>query len=187
MTKKVKQIGRICPVWDLHFFRFAIIRKNEIDTLLLGKWNRDVSGKKEIENGMKRTDRNSTGVGRPVLCCDGKWTGGSVYCPCGFGKRASRRRFCWPDGRYGSGLPTRQILRCQRGQRIGTFCCWINSRRSRNRPDQQALCTLIRENPEQALRPVSRGTAPGWLISFQFAGLVQIFNAQSLPAGSGNR
>ncbi len=46
--------------------------------------------------------------------------------------------------------------------------------------DQQALCTLIRENPSKRFVLLSRGTAPGWLISFQFAGLVQIFNAQSL-------
>ena len=46
--------------------------------------------------------------------------------------------------------------------------------------EQQPLCELIRKYPKRRFLLLSRGVPPGWLLSFQFSGLMTVFDAQSL-------
>ena len=50
----------------------------------------------------------------------------------------------------------------------------------REESQQETLCSLIRENPDRRFVLLSRGTPPGWLMAFQFAGLMQTLDARSL-------
>lgn len=50
-----------------------------------------------------------------------------------------------------------------------------------NEPEQQqAFCVCIRENPDKHFVLLSRGVLPGWLMPFQFTGLLTVFGAESL-------
>ena len=46
--------------------------------------------------------------------------------------------------------------------------------------DQQALCSLIREQSQLRFVLLSRGVVPGWLAPFQFSGLMTVLDAKSL-------
>ena len=46
--------------------------------------------------------------------------------------------------------------------------------------EQQALCELIRNNPQSRFVFLSRGVPPGYLAPFQFSGLMLVFTAQDL-------
>lgn len=46
--------------------------------------------------------------------------------------------------------------------------------------DQKALCELIRTEPKRHFVLLSRGGIPGWLMPFQFAGYMEIFEMESL-------
>lgn len=45
---------------------------------------------------------------------------------------------------------------------------------------QQELCEFIRSNPEKRFVFLSRGLPPGWLIPFQYSGLMQVFDLDEL-------
>lgn len=47
-------------------------------------------------------------------------------------------------------------------------------------PDQQALCQLIREYSDRRFVLLSRGAVPGWLMAFQYAGLMAVLDADAL-------
>ena len=46
--------------------------------------------------------------------------------------------------------------------------------------EQQALCDLIRERGDRRFVLLSRGAPPGWLMAFQYAGLMTVLNADAL-------
>ena len=46
--------------------------------------------------------------------------------------------------------------------------------------EQEPLCQLIRQNPERRFFLLSRGVPPGWLIHFQFSGLMLVLDARAL-------
>lgn len=47
-------------------------------------------------------------------------------------------------------------------------------------PDQQALCQLVREYSDRRFVLLSRGAVPGWLMAFQYAGLMAVLDADAL-------
>ena len=47
-------------------------------------------------------------------------------------------------------------------------------------PAQQTLCAFLRENPELHFLLLSRAPTPGWLMPFQFAGVMECFDTESL-------
>ena len=47
-------------------------------------------------------------------------------------------------------------------------------------PDQQALYQLIREYSDRRFVLLSRGAVPGWLMAFQYAGLMAVLDADAL-------
>ena len=47
-------------------------------------------------------------------------------------------------------------------------------------PEQQALCELIRSNPERRFVLLSRGAPPGCLMAFQYTGLMTVLTAEEL-------
>lgn len=50
-----------------------------------------------------------------------------------------------------------------------------------NNPDgQKALCARIRENSDKHFLLLSRGGIPGWLMPFQFAGMLSVIDSQAL-------
>ena len=51
--------------------------------------------------------------------------------------------------------------------------------------EQQALCDLIRLNPERRFMLLSRGTPPGCLMAFQYTGLMTVLRADDLFFGRG--
>lgn len=46
--------------------------------------------------------------------------------------------------------------------------------------EQKPLCELIRRSPNRRFFLLSRGTPPGWLIHFQFSGLMLVLDARAL-------
>lgn len=46
--------------------------------------------------------------------------------------------------------------------------------------EQEPLCELIRRSPNRRFFLLSRGTPPGWLIHFQFSGLMLVLDARAL-------
>ena len=49
--------------------------------------------------------------------------------------------------------------------------------------DQETLCDLIREHTRRRFVLLSRGMVPGWLLPFQFAGLMTVFDCWDLALG----
>lgn len=99
--------------------------------------------------------------------------------PCGFGKTAvaealvAGRRVCRRDaGAPGFSLPSAgddwDILLLDELQQL------------QDETEQQALCALIRDCPEQRFVLLSRGVPPGWLMAFQYTGLMQTLDARAL-------
>ena len=99
--------------------------------------------------------------------------------PCGFGKTtlarallAGRKVYCTTAGEAAYQLPDAagdwEVLLLENLQCL------------HEEQAQQDLCRLIRENPERRFVLLSRGPAPGWLIAFQFAGLMLVIDAPSL-------
>ena len=46
--------------------------------------------------------------------------------------------------------------------------------------EQEPLCELIRRSPNRRFFLLSRGTPPGWLIHFQFSGLMLVLDTRAL-------
>lgn len=46
--------------------------------------------------------------------------------------------------------------------------------------EQEPLCELIRRSPNRRFFLLSRGTPPGWLIHFQFSGLMLVLDSRAL-------
>ncbi len=99
--------------------------------------------------------------------------------PCGFGKTALAEAL----------LRGRNVLRLS----MGNADCVIpptaqgwdillidDLQLMQDEPEQQALCELIRSNPERRFVLLSRGTPPGCLMAFQYTGLMTVLTAEDL-------
>ena len=98
--------------------------------------------------------------------------------PCGFGKTAAARQLLAGRQVYGcSGLAPRFTLPQQEDQ-------WdvllVDDMQELDESEQQAVCRLIRDQPGKRFVLLSRGNTPGWLMPFQFTGLMTLINVQMM-------
>ena len=99
--------------------------------------------------------------------------------PCGFGKTTAARAL----------LNGRTLLELDgesaRGADLATKKNWDillmdNFQFFQEEEDQQALCALIRKSPDKRFVLLSRGSPPGCLMAFQYAGLMTVVGPKDL-------
>ncbi len=99
--------------------------------------------------------------------------------PCGFGKTTLADALL--DGRnvlrLNAGTPDFAIPESSEGCDVLLI---DDLHLMREEPDRQALCELIRINPERHFVLLSRGAPPGFLMAFQYTGLMTVLTAEEL-------
>ena len=99
--------------------------------------------------------------------------------PCGFGKTTLADALLRGQNvlRLDMGAPDCAIPSSAQGWHVLMI---DNLQLMQEEPNQQALCELIRSNPERRFVLLSRGAPPGCLMAFQYTGLMTVLTAEDL-------
>lgn len=101
--------------------------------------------------------------------------------PCGFGKTVTARKLIQQTGKtYRSLSGDRVSFEELRADEDWEILFVDDLQMMQEEDDEQALCSLIRENPDRRFVLASRGLPPGCLMAFQYTGLMTVMNADRL-------
>ena len=101
--------------------------------------------------------------------------------PCGFGKTVTARKLIRQTGKtYRSLSGDRVSFEELKADEDWEILFVDDLQMMQEEDDEQALCSLIRENPDRRFVLASRGLPPGCLMAFQYTGLMTVMNADRL-------
>ena len=101
--------------------------------------------------------------------------------PCGFGKTVTARKLIRQTGKtYRSLSGDRVSFEELRADEDWEILFVDDLQMMQEEDDEQALCSLIRENPDRRFVLASRGLPLGCLMAFQYTGLMTVMNADRL-------
>ena len=101
--------------------------------------------------------------------------------PCGFGKTVTAERLIRQTGKKYRGVSGDRVLFEQLIEDPNWEILFVDDlQMMQEEKDLQALCSLIRENPDRRFILASRGLPPGCLMAFQYTGLMTVLHADVL-------
>ena len=101
--------------------------------------------------------------------------------PCGFGKTVTAERPIRQTGKKYRGVSGDRVLFEQLIEDPNWEILFVDDlQMMQEEKDLQALCSLIRENPDRRFILASRGLPPGCLMAFQYTGLMTVLHADVL-------
>ena len=101
--------------------------------------------------------------------------------PCGFGKTVTAERLIRQTGKKYRGVSGDRVLFEQLIEDPNWKILFVDDlQMMQEEKDLQALCSLIRENPDRRFILASRGLPPGCLMAFQYTGLMSVLHADVL-------
>ena len=100
---------------------------------------------------------------------------------CGFGKTVTAERLIRQTGKKYRGVSGDRVLFEQLIEDPNWEILFVDDlQMMQEEKDLQALCSLIRENPDRRFILASRGLPPGCLMAFQYTGLMTVLHADVL-------
>lgn len=101
--------------------------------------------------------------------------------PCGFGKTVTAEKLIRQTGKKYRGVSGDRVLFEQLIEDPNWEILFVDDlQMMQEEKDLQALCSLIRENPDRRFILASRGLPPGCLMAFQYTGLMTVLHADVL-------
>lgn len=101
--------------------------------------------------------------------------------PCGFGKTVTAEKLIRQTGKKYRGVSGDRVLFEQLIEDPNWKILFVDDlQMMQEEKDLQALCSLIRENPDRRFILASRGLPPGCLMAFQYTGLMSVLHADVL-------
>lgn len=101
--------------------------------------------------------------------------------PCGFGKTVTAEKLIRQTGKKYRGVSGDRVLFEQLIEDPNWEILFVDDlQMMQEEKDLQALCILIRENPDRRFILASRGLPPGCLMAFQYTGLMTVLHADVL-------
>lgn len=101
--------------------------------------------------------------------------------PCGFGKTVTAEKLIRQTGKKYRGVSGDRVLFEQLIEDPNWEILFVDDlQMMQEEKDLQALCSLIRENPDRRFILASRGLPPGCLMAFQYTGLMSVLHADVL-------
>lgn len=101
--------------------------------------------------------------------------------PCGFGKTVTAEKLIRQTGKKYRGVSGDRVLFEQLIEDPNWEILFVDDlQMMQKEKDLQALCILIRENPDRRFILASRGLPPGCLMAFQYTGLMTVLHADVL-------
>lgn len=101
--------------------------------------------------------------------------------PCGFGKTVTAEKLIRQTGKKYRGVSGDKVLFEQLIEDPDWEILFVDDlQMMQEEKDLQALCSLIRENPDRRFILASRGLPPGCLMAFQYTGLMSVLHADVL-------
>lgn len=101
--------------------------------------------------------------------------------PCGFGKTVTAEKLIRQTGKKYRGVSGDRVLFEQLIEDPNWEILFVDDlQMMQEEKDLQALCSLIRENPDRRFILASRGMPPGCLMAFQYTGLMTVLHADVL-------
>lgn len=101
--------------------------------------------------------------------------------PCGFGKTVTAEKLIRQTGKKYRGVSGDRVLFEQLIEDPNWKILFVDDlQMMQEEKDLQALCSLIRENPDRRFILASRGLPPGCLMAFQYTGLMTVLHADVL-------
>ncbi len=101
--------------------------------------------------------------------------------PCGFGKTVTAEKLIRQTGKKYRGVSGDRVLFEQLIEDPNWEILFVDDlQMMQEEKDLQALCSLIRENPDRRFILASRGLPPGCFMAFQYTGLMTVLHADVL-------